>query len=354
MGLVTLGALVAQNTAIALTMRLAVTGHSGFSPTTAVCCDEALKLCFCVLMMLYFYLSKPQQVSETQPLCHEPKTSLSGFCGFLQKELCVQGAHEWCKMCVPALLYTIQKNLLYVALTNLHAVVYQVSAQSKILTTAFFSYVILGRHLKCNQLTALVLLIVGVIFVQLSAYQGQGHGSSESDPNADPVLGIAAVQMTSLTSGFSSVYFEYMLKKSGPSTDAVWSLWVRNIQLCSFALPIAVITAFLKDGAKISQVGFFHGYVPITWVVIGLEATGGIFVALVTKYADSILKNFATSVAIVVSAAFCAMYMRFSITPLFVSGGIIVLCAIFLYSHQPEKSTLKLSAPRDCVDTVKA
>jgi len=180
----------------------------------------------------------------------------------------------------------------------------------------------------------LVILAVGVAAVQFSAFHAQG-AQSQSDPDADPLLGIAAVLMVSLTSGFSSVYFEYMLKKSGPDTNTEWSLWVKNIQLASFAFPIALITAFLKDGSTIRQVGFFHGYMAITWLVICLEATGGIFVALVTKYADSILKNFATALAIVVSAVFCALYMDFRITHLFVMGSMMVMIAIFLYSHQP-------------------
>lgn len=354
-GFVSLGALVAQNTAIALTMRLAVTSHSDFSPATAVCCDEALKLSFCVLMMLSFYLSKPTGPSETQPLCHEPKASFIGFFSFLRRELCVHGVQEYLKMAVPALLYTIQKNLLYVALSNLHAVVYQVMAQSKILTTALFSYLILGRYLRFNQVLALLVLIAGVVSVQISAWRNQDHGDDRSNSAADPILGIAAVQMASLTSGFSSVYFEYMLKKSDPSTTSDWALWVRNIQLASFAFPIALITAFMTDGSSIKQNGFFHGYLPITWVVIGLEASGGIFVALVTKYADSILKNFATALAIVVTATFCTFYMGFSITPLFTSGAAMVVCAIFLYAHQPVvPKILETPHPQGCSESGKA
>lgn len=342
-GLMTLGALVAQNTAIALTMRLAVTSHSGFKPSTAVCCDEALKLIFCVFMMLHFYVTKPDtQLSELKPLCQGDEeddeenemnnSSSGGFFSFLQDEVCSHGLLEYLKMSVPALLYTIQKNLLYVALSNLQPVVYQVSSQSKILTTAFFSYVMLGKYIRCNQVIALLLLVSGVIAVQLSAYRDQSHAHA-SAPDANPFVGIAAVQLASCTSGFSSVYFEYMLKKDAPKSE--WSLWVRNIQLASFALPIALITAFAKDGSSIIHNGFMYGYQPLTWVVICLEATGGIFVALVTKYADSILKNFATALAIVLNAALCALYFGFSVTPLFTLGAVLVLLAIFQYSHTP-------------------
>ncbi len=37
--------------------------------------------------------------------------------------------------------------------------------------------------------------------------------------------------------------------------------------------------------------GFFYGYTPFVWYVVVLNATGGLLVALVIKYADNILKG---------------------------------------------------------------
>ena len=54
-----------------------------------------------------------------------------------------QSPDEMLKLCVPSLLYTVQNNLLYLALTNLDAATYQVCYQLKILTTALFSVLML-------------------------------------------------------------------------------------------------------------------------------------------------------------------------------------------------------------------
>lgn len=48
---------------------------------------------------------------------------------------------------VPAGLYTLQNNLLFIALQNLDGATYQVTYQLKIFTTAMFSVMMLGRKL---------------------------------------------------------------------------------------------------------------------------------------------------------------------------------------------------------------
>jgi UDP-sugar transporter A1/2/3 len=58
------------------------------------------------------------------------------------------------KIAVPSLLYTIQNNLLYYALSHLDTPTYMVGYQTKILTTAVFSALLLGRKLSRTQVYA--------------------------------------------------------------------------------------------------------------------------------------------------------------------------------------------------------
>lgn len=53
---------------------------------------------------------------------------------------------ELLKMSVPSLLYAVQNNLDFVALSNLDAGVYQVTSQLKIVTTVIFMVILLGRE----------------------------------------------------------------------------------------------------------------------------------------------------------------------------------------------------------------
>jgi len=92
---------------------------------------------------------------------------------------------ESAKLLLPSSLYVVQNNLLYVALTNLDAGTYQVplfyasfkyntfvspyqvTYELKIMTTAFFSVLMLQRRLTCNQWISLLLLTFGVSLVQV-------------------------------------------------------------------------------------------------------------------------------------------------------------------------------------------
>ena len=66
---------------------------------------------------------------------------------YLNDEL-VGNARITLLLAIPALLYTIQNNLLYVAVSNLDAAVFQVTYQIKVVTTVGFSTLILGKKLN--------------------------------------------------------------------------------------------------------------------------------------------------------------------------------------------------------------
>eukprot|EP00967_Tisochrysis_lutea_P017875 scaffold20244_cov31-Tisochrysis_lutea.AAC.2 len=85
---------------------------------------------------------------------------LEGFVALVRSEITSQ-PRETLKCAVPALAYTIQGNLLFVALSNLDAPTYQVTYQTKTLFTALFSRLLLGRTLANSQWLALALLFLG-------------------------------------------------------------------------------------------------------------------------------------------------------------------------------------------------
>ena len=78
--------------------------------------------------------------------------------------------------------------------------------------------------------------------------------------------------------------------------------------------------------------GFFYGYNTVVVVVVLLQASGGLLVALVVKYADNILKGFATSISIIISCVCSYFLFDFKVNGKFMFGAGLVLYAVFLYS----------------------
>lgn len=90
---------------------------------------------------------------------------------------------------------------------------------------------------------------------------------------------------------------------------------------------------------EIHEKGFFFGYTFLTWSVVILQAGGGLLCAVVVKYADNILKGFATSLAIVLSCVISAYYLDFHPTLQFTFGAFLVIFSVFLYARQVAKPT---------------
>jgi len=238
---------------------------------------------------------------------------------------------EFLKVSVPAILYTVQNNLLFLALSHLDAATYQVTYQLKILTTAIFSVSMLGKQLDAPKWASLVMLMLGVALVQWPTDDG-GSKADAGHSWMDKMLGLGAVLLACVSSGFSGVYFEKILK--GSTT----SVWMRNLQLAFFSIFSGLFAVLFTDFKAIRENGFFQGYNAIIWIVVLLQAYGGLIIGLVVKYADNILKGFATSISIILSSV-CSYFIigDFEPSTAFLMGAMIVIGATFLYGWEKKK-----------------
>lgn len=84
--------------------------------------------------------------------------------------------------------------------------------------------------------------------------------------------------------------------------------------------------------------GLLRGFDLIVWIVVLFQALGGLIVAVVIKYADNILKAFATSVAIVVSSVTSIFLFSHYPKLLFIFGASFVILAVIFYSIFPYKA----------------
>src|SRR5690606_12457434 len=94
-----------------------------------------------------------------------------------------------------------------------------------------------------------------------------------------------------------------------------------------------------SDLPRLRSEGFFHGYSPLVAAVVVNHALGGLVVALVVKYADNLVKGFAVSLSIIISAAIFVIFYGNSVTVFLVVGGFLVLLSSWMYS-QPDAPTV--------------
>ncbi|CAK9825506.1 UDP-galactose translocator [Anthophora retusa] len=306
---ISLVTLTLQNAMVGLSMRYART-RSGdmFLSSTAVVMAEVVKLLTCLILVFI------------------EEGSFSTFFSSLKLTIIKQPI-DTLKVSVPSLLYIVQNNLLYISASNLDAATYQVTYQLKILTTAFFAVVILRKSLRNTQWGALILLVIGIILVQLVQ---NSDSTVPSGIEQNHLLGFSAALSACFLSGFAGIYFEKILK------DSDISVWMRNVQLSLLSLPFGLITCFINDGKTLQKQGFFFGYDLFICYLVVLQAGGGLIVAMVVKYADNILKGFATSLAIIISCIASVYIFNFRLTLQFSLGAILVICSIFMYGHQPK------------------
>ena len=190
----------------------------------------------------------------------------------------------------------------------------------KVLTTAFFSVLLLRKRLSKAKWASLVMLAVGVAIVQLQSTVApttiahirpgprvnfsKGNAALRSDIPDEmlyvpqrvmhPLRGFIAVTMACLTSGLAGVYFEFILKASSGSTPPP-DLWVRNTQLSLFSLIPALFPLLIMPsgpegigwlGRVMASFSNFNGWAMGTVLT---QTFGGLITAVVIKYSDNIM-----------------------------------------------------------------
>ncbi|KXN71903.1 nucleotide-sugar transporter [Conidiobolus coronatus NRRL 28638] len=285
--------------------------------STAVFFAEIFKLIFSYILHLIDYRGKGVNYYEATKLC--------------------LNSSSW-QTAIPAIIYTLQNSLQYVAVSNLDVTTFQVSYQLKILTTAFFTIFILRRTITQRQWIALCILTLGVASLYLpNPFQAPDPSqvaiAELSNDSKNRFVGLVSVLVACFLSGLAGVYFEKILKGS-PRT-----VWERNTELALFSIITAgVFGVWLKDGKVISEKGILHGYTLTTWLTILVQASGGPIVAVVIKYADNVLKGFATSISIILSAILSVfLFPQDTFTISIVIGSSLVIYSTYLYSKKDSK-----------------
>jgi len=298
------------------------------------------------------------------------------------------------KVLVPAVLYVIQNSLIYIGLSNLHAPVFISLQQGKLIITALISVVMLQRSYSTKQWICLCSLAVGVAIVAMGEQKSKRTDAMHSNhtfieeieeldgmiveeeetflaedaANQKFLVGFLAVMAGCFSSAFAGVYFEKVLapekaanpadravlpkSKTGNSTPAPPvinppSLWVRNIQLSFFSIIFAFLQGlsdkrsaakvaspddFVDESGRITK-SFLHGFTPWVWLLVLLQACGGLLVAAVMKYADNVLKGLACGLSVVVASLLSVILLQADLSAQFPLGATIIVGSVYFFAN---------------------
>jgi len=232
-----------------------------------------------------------------------------------------------------AVLYGLMNILSFVALQNIGAGVFTIFAQCKILTTATFSTLLLGRKYSTGKWRALVGLMLGVLMFSEPIWNNIKTYETEIEGN--PILGTGAVILEVTLSGFASIYFEQVIK----TDQEQLGIWERNFQLALGSFPIYLMFMLHSGGG---DVGYFGGWSIVAVALSILGAAGGLLVALSIKHGDSILKTLATTGAIILSSVLDYYVMGGPLSAIMIIAGAQVVINIcnYTFDKTPEESVV--------------
>jgi len=221
---------------------------------------------------------------------------------------------------LPALIYFIQNNLVFVALKFIDPATYQVLVNLKILTTGILFRFVLGKLLSSLQWAGLVLLMVGCATSQIAT------DCKDTSLFSAPLEGIIICIILSVLSASAGIATEWIMKKSSLKNDP---LQRQNMHLYFFGIIFNGLGYYYE---KKPAHGFFDGYDTVTVLVVMSYSFTGLIVSVIMKYADNMVKIYAVSVSMALTMVLSIfLFPEFKATAQLLFGIIIISISVLMY-----------------------
>ncbi|CAN6252032.1 unnamed protein product [Urochloa humidicola] len=229
---------------------------------------------------------------------------------------------------LPAAIYALQNSLLQISYKNLDSLTFSILNQTKLLWTAFFTYLILGQKQSSKQILALTLLISAAVLLSV----GESSSKSSKGGSSDYVLlyRIIPVTVASMLSGLASSLCQWASQVKKHTS------YMMTIEM-SFIGSMCLLASTYRspDGEAIRKYGFFHEWTLWTVVPVLMNAVGGILVGLVTTYAGGVRKGFVIVSALLVTALLQFVFDGKPPSHYCLMALPLVMTSIFIYQKYP-------------------
>lgn len=228
---------------------------------------------------------------------------------------------------VPASLYAVSNNVTFAALSRLSPPMFNLLMNLKIPLTGILAAGFLGYVINRLLGASFVMLFVGSAIACVTWDNGLVL-------DADG-FGVFLMIIYATCSASAAVYTEYVTKLRFGSEN----MFLQNIKFCTCGLLLNLALVIFKGDLRC----IFHDVEKVHWASIFALSMNGLVTAAVLKYAGSIVKTYAVSVAMFVAALFTYMIWRTILSWNFYVGGFI--CAAAVHMYVKGKNDIRVAPP---------
>ena len=227
---------------------------------------------------------------------------------------------------IPSIIYVMHNNVQFYTMAYVDAATYQILGNLKIVTTGILFRFALGRLMTRTQWIALLLLTVGATVSQISGCKGE----TLSCRWPGTALGV----LSACLSATAGVYTEFLLKKNNDN------LYWQNVQLYAFGVVFNGLRLtwddFLGENSGGNWLLIMRAGLRITWLIVINFSFSGLFVSWLQKFADTIVKVYATSSAMLLTALLSVSFFGLEPSLQLFLGITIACCSLVLYFMPPD------------------
>ena len=232
------------------------------------------------------------------------------------------------KYTVPALLYCIYNNLVYVNLSFFDPGTYNVLMQLRIVLTGVLYQVLFATRLGRNQWLAIVLIMLGCVCKEAPKLFGS---AGRVPPAVASAWLLLAFQM--VCSVFAGVYNEKLLKGDGKSVRVGTNLQNAYMYLNSIVWNLAflVLNGKLDEAVQLSNLSVVCS--PTVLGIVLIMSSVGMVTGFFLKVLDSVLKSVASAVEVVLTTLLSTLLFSTPLSLADVLAAAMVGGGVALYSR---------------------
>lgn len=213
----------------------------------------------------------------------------------------------------PAILYTVNNYIVFVALRHCDAGSFQVLSSLKILFTALLLRLVHGRPMGALKTVGLVLLACGAS--TLDVKDGDSEGA------------VLLSVLSCFLSSAASVHAELLLKRKG-------GIHAQNVCLYGWCCVFNLCILLRRYPGALLAGGYFDGYTPWVWLLVCNNALLGLTLSAILKYADNLVRVYAQVVATVMTVALQTMAGIHTLDVHLATAIVVIACSVYVYNHK--------------------